>query len=54
MLLDVPSALTVTLPTYSNPHVIMQPFGFYRSGRVARETQSDRSRSDCAMITIRQ
>jgi hypothetical protein len=29
MLLDVPSALTVTLPTYSNPHVIMQPFGFY-------------------------
>jgi hypothetical protein len=29
MLLDVPSALTVTLPTYSNPHVIMQPFGFF-------------------------
>lgn len=29
MLLDLPSALTVTLPTYSNPHVIMQPFGFY-------------------------
>ena len=29
MLLDVPSALTVTLPTYSNPHVIMQPIGFF-------------------------
>src|SRR5215475_11449791 len=29
MLLDVPSALTVTLPTYSNPHVVMQPFGFF-------------------------
>jgi hypothetical protein len=29
MLLDMPSALTVTLPTYSNPHVIMQPVGFF-------------------------
>ena len=29
MLLDMPSALTVTLPTYSNPHVVMQPFGFF-------------------------
>ena len=29
MLLDVPSALTVTVPTYSNPHVVMQPFGFF-------------------------
>jgi hypothetical protein len=29
MLLGVPSSLTVTLPTYSNPHVIMQPIGFF-------------------------
>ena len=52
MLLDVPSALTVTLPTYSNPHVVMQPFGFFAQDEWHVKPESDRSLSGCAMTTI--